>query len=253
MKSLGQALRLAFSRRYLLTTVLVLLAAPVMVRLGFWQLDRLAQKRAFIAQVEERLAATPVPLRGPEDLQGGPEAWRFRRVVAEGTYDFDHQVAVRNRFWQGHVGYRLLTPLRLVGSDYAVLVDRGWIPPEQDDPAQWAQYDEPGLVQVVGVLLEGETSPGGSDRPARSGDRLVYWADPTVLGEQMPYPLLPVILRQEPRSPEESRGLAYPVREPFQPELSEGPHLGYAIQWFLFALLLPGGYLYWLAKDEGRG
>ena len=253
MSALGLALRRAFSRRYWVTTVLVLLAVPVMVRLGFWQLDRLAQKRAYIVLVQERLNAPPQPLRSPQDLAGGPETWRFRRVVVEGEFDFAHQVAVRNRFWQGHVGYHLLAPLRLRGSEYAILVDRGWIPPEKYDPALWAQYDEPGIVRVQGYLMESETSPGGSDVPARSGSRLVYWADVKALGAQIPYPLLPAVLLQEPLSPVESSGTVYPVREGLRLDLSEGPHLGYAIQWFLFSVLLPGGYLYWLARDEGRG
>ena len=73
------------------------------------------------------------------------------------------------------------------------------------------------------------------------------------LGAQIPYPLLPAVLLQEPLSPVESSGTVYPVREGLRLDLSEGPHLGYAIQWFLFSVLLPGGYLYWLARDEGRG
>ncbi len=252
MTSLLVGWRRAFSRRHIVTTVLVFLAVPVMVRLGFWQLDRLAQKRAFNAQVEAQIAAPAQPLRGPEDLAGGPDAWRFRHVVAEGEYDFSAQVAVRNRFWQGRPGFHLLAPLRLTGCDCAVMVDRGWIPQEQADPEQWTRYDEPGQVRVEGHLLEGEVAPNRGEPPSASGERLVYWADVEAIGASLPYTMLPALLLQEPRSPEETTGKVLPVREGFHPELSEGPHLGYAIQWFLFALLLPGGYLYGLARNQGR-
>lgn len=249
MKMLSLALRRAFSRRYLLTTVLVLLASPVMVRLGFWQLDRLAQRRAYNARVQAMVAAPPLTIEGPQSLPDDPNLWQFRHAVAEGEYDFAHQVAVRNRFWQGHVGFHLLTPLRLKGSEAAILVDRGWIPPEMSDPADWRAFDEPGLVRVQGYLQKSEVSPGGSDRPARSGSRLVYWADVEAIGEGLPYPLLPAILVQEPAEGELPQEGEYPIREPLQLELSEGPHLGYAIQWFFFSALLPLGYLYWLTRD----
>jgi surfeit locus 1 family protein len=112
--------RVIFSRQWILTTLLVLAGGALCVRLGFWQLDRLEQRRAFNAHVEAMRAAEPLILAGQSanDLT----TMEYRAVAVSGTYDFENQVALRNRYYQNESGFNLLTPL-LLDDGSALLVD----------------------------------------------------------------------------------------------------------------------------------
>ncbi len=237
-----------FRRRWLPTTLLVIAAAAVCVRLGLWQLDRLEQRRAFNAHVLAMRALPPLELNrsGERDLR----AMEYRAVVAWGTFDFIHQVALRNQYHQGRLGYRLLTPLRL-SDGRAILVDRGWIPAEGNEhPEGWMRYREADPVEVQGVIRLGvSTTPlGGRADPtlAPGQARLDFWNFPNVerIAAQIPYPVLPVYIQMNPMPGDEEP----PIPLPIEIELTEGPHLGYAVQWFLFAALFLLGYPFLLRK-----
>jgi surfeit locus 1 family protein len=116
-----------FNRRWWKITLLVILAMGVMVRLGIWQLDRLAQRRAFNARVQAQMEASTLHLQGAALTEDLP-SMEYRQVQVTGEYDFAHQVALRNQAWQGQFGVHLVTPLEISGTQTAVLVDRGWIP-----------------------------------------------------------------------------------------------------------------------------
>lgn len=235
-----------FRRRWLLTTLLVFAGTAVCVRLGIWQLDRLEQRRAFNAHY---LAVTALP---PLDLNAAPREnltdMEYRAVTATGVFDFEHQVALRNRYYQNQYGYHLLTPL-VMPDGTAVLVERGWIPADGNaSPADWRQYDQPGPHTVRGILRRGQTRPdmGGVPDPtlAPGQTRLEFWnlVNLERIAAQMPYPLLPVFI--QPQAETSPAGPPYP----FQPEIeiTEGPHFGYALQWFTFAALLFFGYPFYL-------
>src|SRR6185436_19187505 len=106
-------------RRY----VIFIVAVPVallFVRLGLWQLDRLGQRRALNASLDSTRALSPL------DISTNPpgELPRFRRVEARGAFDFDHQVVIDARSFDGVPSVVVVTPLRLQ-SGKAVLVERG--------------------------------------------------------------------------------------------------------------------------------
>src|SRR5262245_22424366 len=118
-------LKTLFTGRQLRMTILVFVGVVVLCRLGIWQLDRLAQRRALNARIDSRMAAPAMPLTGaPVD----PDALDYRRVELRGVYDPSQEIMLRNRSLDGVPGGHLITPLRLNGSDKAVLVDRGWVP-----------------------------------------------------------------------------------------------------------------------------
>jgi surfeit locus 1 family protein len=238
----------AFSRQWILTTFLVVLGAALCVRLGIWQLDRLAQRRAFNAHVLEMRALPPLDLNTslPNDLT----SMEYRAVRVRGQYDFEHQVALRNQYYGDQYGFHLLTPL-LLEDGRAILIDRGWIPADgNDSPAAWRTYDEPGEVALEGIIRLGRARPdvGGVPDPTLSPGqtRLDFWNSVNLerIAGQVPYPLLPVYV-QPNVNPDDSTP---PI--PFQPEIeiSEGPHLGYAFQWFTFAAILLFGYPFYLRK-----
>jgi surfeit locus 1 family protein len=238
-----------FSIKWLFTTLLVFAGTAVCIRLGGWQLDRLEQRRTFNHQVETMRAAERLDLNRnmPENIR----SMEWRAVTVTGEYDFENQVALRNRYHDGEYGYDLITPLLFEGE--AVLVDRGWIPAQGNaSPAGWRQYDEPGLVTVTGQLRLGQDKPaiGGVADPAFTSTqpRLDFWSNLNVqrISGQVPYEILPIFI--QPNT--EDADLVPPI--PMQPvlELTEGPHLGYAFQWFSFAAILLFGYPFYLRQQS---
>ena len=237
-----------FDREWLLTTLLVFLGTALCIRLGIWQLDRLESRRAFNAQVESMRALSPLDLsqEGTDSITD----MEWRSVKVTGEYDFENQIALRNQYYGDQYGYHLWTPLLF--DRRAVLVDRGWIPAEGNSaPSDWRKYDEPGTVNIVGQIRLGQTKPalgGVADTLPENGAQLEIWNNGDVehIIDQLPYPALPVYI--QPGS--DASDVEPPI--PFQPEieLTEGPHFGYALQWFTFASVLFIGYPFYLRKQE---
>lgn len=241
-------LKKMFSRKWLLTTLLVFAGSAVCIRLGIWQLDRLEQRRAFNAQVESMRAADLLDLNRevPENII----EMEWRSVIVTGEYDFVNQVALRNQYNGDQYGYHLITPLLFNGT--AVLVDRGWIPADGNStPADWRQYDEEGIVTVAGQIRLGQGKPafgGVADALPENGEMLFLWnnLDVEKISTQFPYSILKAYLQPNAASSD----TIPPI--PFQPvvELTEGSHLGYAQQWFAFAAILFIGYPFYLRRQE---
>lgn len=250
-------LKLLFGRRWWWTTLIVIAGIGVAIRLGFWQLDRHSQRQAFISHIQsvQSKPALDLSLRPiPSEL----ENMEYRRVIVSGEYDFDHQVVLRNqvraRMSGTDPGVALLTPL-IMADGHAVLVERGWIPLEYNTPLSWRQFDEPGLVQVDGIIrLSMERSELGSaliDPTLAPGEtRLDAWNFVNLprLQAQIPYPILAVYIQQAPGANPES--LPYRLME--QPDLDPGAHIGFALQWFFYAGLLFVGYPIWLKKQRTK-
>ena len=240
-----------FSRRWILTTLLVLAATAVMARLGVWQLDRLEERRAFNTRVQAQLDAAPLELSG-EALKADLFNMEYRQVRVTGQYDFRQEVALRNQVHDGQWGVNLITPLLIDGSQQAVLVDRGWIPAEDYESGDWSKYDEPGPVTVVGVIRRSQDradfGPRQDPIPAPGQAPLKAWnfVNITSLQAQIDEALLPVYVQQAPDPARQGP----PFRSQPDLDLSEGPHLGYAIQWFGFAALLLFGYPFFVRKQE---
>jgi surfeit locus 1 family protein len=242
-------LKLLFTGRRLWLTLLVLAGALVCCRLGIWQLDRLAQRRAQNALIDERMAQPAVALDGaPIDAA----ALDYRRVEARGVYDSAQEIVLRGRALDGSPGVRVLTPLRLGGSDAAVLVDRGWLPLELAAPAARRAYaGSPGEVVVQGVARRSQAGAGGPQDPLLPpGEaRRDAWfrADIAGIEQQTGYRLLPLYIEQQPApgDPELPRRVA-------TSNLGEGSHLSYTVQWFAFAVILVVGYLAWTYQQQKR-
>lgn len=242
-----------FNRRWWKITLLVILAMGVMIRLGIWQLDRLAQRRAFNARVQAQMEASTLHLQGAALTEDLP-SMEYRQVQVTGEYDFAHQVALRNQAWQGQIGVHLVTPLVISGTQTAVLVDRGWIPYEDFRNGDWSKYDEPGLVDVTGVVRLSETRPTigrqADPTPAPGEGPLKAWNMANIAGitAQIPYSALPVYVQQAP----DPAWTTLPYRTQPEIDLTEGPHLGYALQWFSFALILGVGYAFYARQEEEK-
>lgn len=235
--------------KWILTTLLVLAALAVLARLGIWQLDRLELRRAFNAHYSEVMDMPPLEIStaSAEDLS----AMEYRAATVTGVYDYEHQIALRNRYHDNLYGYHLLTPL-ILSDGSAILVERGWIPASGNEtPADWRKYDQPGQITLSGILRLGqEPEMGGVPDPelAEGQTRLEFWNNVNLarIQSQIPTPLLPVFFQPD-YDPADSQPPIIPARPEI--EISEGPHFGYAMQWFTFAVMLALGYPFFLRKQ----
>lgn len=236
-------LKSMFTRRWLPRTVLVLLLISVFISLGFWQLDRLAQRRAANAQRRAVLEGPPLQL-SDETLPADLSTLEDRRVIVSGVYDLGRQGYLILQNWQGRSGVHLITPLQIAGSERAVLVDRGWIP--DAEVANAAQFDVTGPVTVEGFVALTETlsRPAANASPVREEDEY-YRVDVAAIGARLPYELVPFYVVA---APEVGAMEMLPLRRPREIDLSDGPHLSYALQWFIFASLTAVLYVVYVRR-----
>jgi surfeit locus 1 family protein len=215
-----------------------LFAATILITLiglGFWQLDRLAQRRAANAVRLAVLDQNPITVTATSD----PAELFTRRVRVTGTLRNDESVLLRARRSDSGVdGVHLLTPLQLSGSTAAVLVDRGWLLAEQATPERRRAFAIEREITVEGIALPPQTRPDAPlaprDLPLPGETRIDAWvrADVARLQDQVGAPLLPFFIEA---LPDGSGGLPRP---PDPTRLDDGPHLNYALQWFTFAGML---------------
>jgi surfeit locus 1 family protein len=222
------------TRRQIVAAVIGLVAAAGFARLGVWQLDRLKHRRLENTIKFVRMSAPPSQTMG---LLAGVRKWR--RITLTGTFDFEHQIVLVGEALNGAPGVYLITPFNAdPGRRPAVLVNRGWVYSPDAMTVDLAKYDETPHTTVNGYVEEFSVNGKG---PARTASSPHGWRrlDEKELPEAFPYPIAPFYIVAQPDSGVTPAPGA-PVRLPL-PSLDEGPHFGYAIQWFLFALIALGG------------
>lgn len=239
-------LALLVSRRWILPTLLILLGMAGLIQLGFWQLDRLEWRRAQNQRLQTQLEAPAIRVN---ELEAWDEqALHDRRASAVGTFDYARQVGIKNRFYKSDPGIELFTPFHLRDSDRILMVNRGWIPLAAVSE-DWSPFHEAeGEVEIRG-LLQRSASLRGEETRGREvevpTDRLWYREDLFTLQEHWGVELEPMFLLQE--APDEGE-TAWPRKAGKELELSEGNHLSYAIQWYMFAAILGIGYVLLVRK-----
>ena len=204
---------MSLRRRDLAGAIFALAVAALFVRLGVWQLNRLAERKVTNAAIQAARALAPVelPLHRVE-----PEALRDRRAHARGVYDYAHERVWTGRTYDDAPGVALLTPLRLSDGS-AVFVDRGWVPSPDAVHVDATRYREGDSADLTGLAL-----PAPRDR----GD-----VNPAALKDSLPYTTLAIVLQLDDTAAPHPTGL----KRWRPPSLDNGPHLSYAIQWFSFA------------------
>jgi cytochrome oxidase assembly protein ShyY1 len=220
--------------RWLLSHLLVLGLVVLMVNLGFWQLRRLDERRDFNAVVRARQEEPVVPVA--DAAQASAE---YRRVTATGRYDAAHEVIVRGRSANGHPGVWVMTPLATDEGD-GVLVNRGFLRSRGVPEAVPAEAAAPsGVVTVTGMLRPSGEGPLRATDPEPGEVPTLGRPDVAWVDDRVAYDLLPSWLALEEQEPTQPDGVPVPIDEP---ELSEGPHLSYAVQWFVFSAIALVGY-----------
>ena len=237
-------LRFLVSRRWIGFALVVVLLAWVAWRLGEWQFHRLEdrQERNAIIERNEKAGADPITevMAPGKDVTGATE-WRI--VEATGTYAVDDTVIVRYRTRDGEAGVDVVVPLELADGT-SLLVDRGWYATDNRG-ATTEDVPEPpaGEVTVTGWVrrdAEGDsTSVNDKSTRAVDSERIGEALDREVLGGW-------VDLRSESPEP------AVPLLPVELPELDNGPHFFYGLQWWFFGALAIFGFFF-LIYDELRG
>ena len=235
-------MRFLVSRRWLLFALVVVALAYGCYRLGEWQFHRLAERKATNAQTTHNLKAAPEPLDQVMRVGRAPDPTdEWRRVQATGHYLADRTVIVRYQTRNGASGVDVVTPLQ-TSPHAAVLVDRGWLRTTNTG----AQPDVPpppsGTVTVVGWVRS--NAEGSATEVQQHSARAI--------SSQAIAPLVPVPLyggfvdaqTQTPKPP-------HPLVKAELPDLGNGPHFFYGIQWWFFGALAVFGFGY-LAWDERR-
>ena len=214
----------------LAVATLWVLAILGLVALGTWQVQRLAWKRALIAQVEARLAAGPVP--APPDARSDDA---YRRVAATGVFERDKDSFVQASTVRGP-GWWVLTPLR-TGDDRAILVNRGFV------PRRVAAPPPEGQVRVTGLLRLTEPD-GGFLRSNDSAADLWYSRDVAAIAAHHGVrDVAPYFIDADRSMPGGPVGGMTVVR-------FANNHLPYAITWFILAIMATAGLVYWWRHDR---
>ena len=242
-----------FSLRGVLATAFILAMCAVCVRLGFWQLDRLQQRKArnYVQEQALRMATLDYDSAAAEAIERDPAVFLNRRMRAAGRYDPAGEVVLRGRADQGRPGVHLVTPLVVPGAPRALLVNRGWVPSPDAATVDARAWAEPGARTVEGILMEIPRGTKNGGEPARQGGITSYRRlDLDVLRRAQRRPIARLYLQQLPGA--DSASGRPPVRVSLPPA-GNGPHLSYAFQWFSFAAVGLVGLVVVFLRQRRKG
>lgn len=214
--------------------------------LSNWQVNRLHEKEQIQQRVDANWGADPVPLADAVPTTSAfDSSLEYHPVRLSGEYEEDGQVLVRNRPRSGSPGFEVVTPLRL-DSGRIFMVDRGWVPTGSDNGTPDSVPAPPsGEVTVTARLKPSEPELPG--RSAGAGQiATVHLPDLASRVSGTAYTGAYGLLMSETPPPSEDRPLPA-----FPPEINEGMHLSYAIQWVLFAVLA-FAFLVYAVRQEYR-
>jgi len=240
----GEMYRFLASPRWLGFHALVLVGIFAFINFGFWQLDRLDQRREFNSVVTSRIDQPVVgvqtivseiassPLASQDDAVAAVE---WRSINAAGTYLVDEELIVVNRSQGGRAGDNVVTPM-VLDDGRILLVNRGFVPLGQEiPPPPGESADVRGIVRTSEQRRRGQLSDP-ADGPLRETQRI----DIDRLSAQLPGDVLPFYIDLTSSQPSQTTVFPEPV---IRPDLSEGSHLSYAAQWFIFATAVAIGWV----------
>ena len=205
--------------------IVILLALPLTIRLGFWQLQRADEKQQLLTAAQERRQQAAVDIAVLNDYPN------YRPVFALGQFDTQRYWLLDNRIRQGQFGYEIIALLNLADGR-KVLVERGWIaadPSRQTLPQiTWPE----GKLRLQGELYKSLEEPFslGEESPT-NWPRRQQWFDADEVAREIDG-VLPTVMRLSERSPAALRTDRVLIN------VSPQKHHGYAVQWFAMAAML---------------
>ncbi|MER5354378.1 SURF1 family protein [Kitasatospora sp. NPDC002551] len=245
--------RFLLSRRWLITLLIAVLLVPTTIRLGFWQFHRHEARVDRNELIAQALTAEPVPYDTLSATPGFavPKDLTWRPATATGQYDTAHEFVVRKRTDSSgdKIGYFVVTPLVLADGKGSVLVNRGWVPSGTSAAEYPAVPAAPaGQVTLTGRLRADESASGSVKDRAGLPDRQFTLINSAQQAKESGAALLGGYLEltaTEPAPADQPELL----REPNHSDI--GPHMAYAIQWWLFTALIPVGFVV-MARREAK-
>lgn len=223
--------RFAISRRWFGYLAVVIIFAIACTLLAMWQFARRDEALAAMAKVTNNYESAALPLA---DVLAGPDSFaasqEWTPVTMTGTYLTDDQLLVRGRPYGGNPGFEVLTPLLLTDGT-VFIVDRGWIPigSKQDSP-DFVPEAPAGQVTVEARLKPGEPNLPGRSAPTGQVATVNLPTIESLVGETTYTGAYGLMASESPEAADARPAAA------IKPELDEGPHLSYAVQWFVFAV-----------------
>lgn len=210
--------------------------------LGIWQLQRLAWKHDLIARVEARVHAAPAPAPDAAAWASTPKQQEYRRVRLQGRWLQGRDTRVQ-AVTEAGPGRWLLRPL-LRDDGSVVLVNLGFVPEDWRAPPPAAE-----TADVTGLLRLSEPGGGFLRRNAPAEDR---WHSRDVEAIAAHHGLAnaaPFFVDADAASAAQA-GTPWP-RGGLTVVRFRDNHLGYALTWFVLALLVAGG-AWRFALEESR-
>tara|TARA_R110002072_G_scaffold83910_3_gene190183 strand:- start:11999 stop:12757 length:759 start_codon:yes stop_codon:yes gene_type:complete len=214
-----------------------------LIGLGAWQLNRADEKQSLQTLIDQRSSLEPLSLNMPFE-----EFAPYQIVRATGQYKSKDSILLDNIVYQGKAGYYLITPFEILASRAVILVNRGWLPQgktREDLPEFKTPKD---VITIEGHLNHPRSKPvllGNISNPISATPPLWYYMDQNFFSQINGYPILPLVLKLNAKG-QTSTYTSSPIpSDETEPALIQdwpsydsksGMHIGYAIQWFVFAL-----------------
>ncbi len=226
--------RKLLSPRWILIHIGVASLILLMLNFGFWQLNRLEEKKNFNSVLR---AHTSAPLQTLD--QAVPTKWNkaaneWVRVSITGSYDSSKAVTIINRSQDGSAGYDSTVPFTSL-NNRTILVNRGFVPLAMPTPIA-----PTGPITIVGYLRASQTrSALGAIDSTDTGNTEFQRFDVPLISTYVGGTVEPMFLQLIKESflgLHQETESQWPAKVPLPP-LDEGPHLSYALQWFFFCLV----------------
>ncbi|MDB2414635.1 SURF1 family protein [Rickettsiales bacterium] len=217
-------------RPLLIPTIFTIPALIVLLGLGSWQVQRLNQKEALIAKIEEKSSLPAVNMPGNiTDL----EKWQYRKIKLSGRFIHDKEVHLYTgpKVMHGRPGYNIFTPLLLKNGSF-VWVDRGWVPSEVKEASARPSTLVKGDVDIIGMLHSSETP--GSFTPENMVDKnMWFWIDIPSMSKNSSIKTPDYYVRLIRKTGDTT----FPVGGDVEIR-HRNDHLQYAITWYSLAIIL---------------
>lgn len=237
--------RLALTRRWLGILAMTIVFAATCTALGQWQFARRAEARAAIALLDANYDSTPRSVSAVlGSTTNSDETLKWTPVKLTGRYLTDRVVYVRTRIGPEGVGFEQLVPF-LDNSGFVLIVNRGWVPADDSN----SRPVEPPAIPRVGVTVVARLMPTEPVIPGRDApDGQIATIHVPTLASRLNNPTFEGwYARVDSEDPKTVTGAVWS-----KPVLDEGPHLSYALQWYVFAAMGFVGYG-WALRKEARG
>ena len=218
------------ARRWIGYVALVIVFSTVCALLAWWQFDRRDEARDRAEQIARNWDAPTASLEAVMPVVGEFDAENtWRPVILTGQYLADEQLLVRGRPREGRPGFEVLVPFQTDGGAI-VIVNRGWLPVGSDDVPDEIPPPPAGRVEVLVRLKPGEPAIAGRGAPEGQVATIHLPTIAELVGDDVHTGAYGLLDSEEP-----APGAAPAL--PMKPSIDEGPHLSYALQWVVFAIM----------------